>query len=240
MQIIRKILISRIFWGIFFSVPVMGLYAQDQEIVKFLDDFRVNREANYPTSRITTSYETILGSPFLFPDYREALIVMDDNSRYHGLLRYDLYTGEMEFRVKGHTYWISPKERVKKIILDGKTFIFLNTKENKNRGYYEVLSDGPVRLLARHLITFREAEEARPYQDAKPARFENKRTLYYLQKQNDPSSPEPVRNKKNLITLLNDHAGEISAFIRKEHLSVNQPADLKKIISYYNSLISQK
>ena len=217
----------------------MVLHAQEQEIIKFLDDFRVNQEVTNPAAGVISSYEQIQGSPYLFPDYREAFIVMDDNSHYHGKLRYDLYTDEMEFQVKGHTYWITPRERVKKITLDNRTFIFLKTKGNKKGSYYELVVDGPCRLLARHLITFHEAEEAKPYQDPKPARFENKHTLYYLQRNNDPGTLELVRNKKSLLTFLQDHAQEIGKFIKKEHLSVNREEDLKKIITYYNGLLSQ-
>ncbi len=221
------------------SVSGITLQAQEQEIVKFLDDFRVTQEIHNPAAGVITSYASIKGSPYLFPDYREAFIVMDDNSHYHGKLRYDLYTDEMEFQVKGHTYWITPRERVKKITLDGRTFVFLKTKADKKGGYYELLVNGPCRLLAKHLITFHEAEEAKPYQDPKPARFENKRTLYYLQKAGDPSALTLIRNKKALLAFLSDHSKEITSLIKKEHLSVTRPEDLKKIISYYNDLLSQ-
>jgi len=225
--------------AIFFFLLIsswISLRAQEQEIIKFLDDFRVSQGIHNPAAGIISSYERIQGSPYLFPDYREAVIVMNDGSRYHGKIRYDLYTDEMEFQVQGKTYWITPREGVRKIVLDGKTFIFLKTKGNKKGGFYELVVDGPCRLLGKHLITFKESEEAKPYQDPKPPRFENKKTIYYLKKEGEPSVL--VRNKKSVLNYLQDKSGEISNYLRKNHLSLTRPEDLKKMVTYYNSLVN--
>ncbi len=221
-----------IFLSFLFSAGTLA-WAQDENI-RLLDDFRVHQEATNPYAGILT-YSDIKGSPYLFSDYRDADIYMKDGTRYRGKIRYDLYTDEMEYQIKNKTFWLAPRENIKKIILDGRTFLYLKNKKNSNKGgYYELLVDGPCQLLAKHLVNFQEAEKAKPYQDPKPARFEPKKNLFYLKK--DPQPLFLVRNKKTLPDYLQDKRSEIVTFIKKNHFSVSREKDLIKIVKYYNSL----
>ncbi len=210
------------------------LKAQNQDLSKFLDDFRVTKKIHNEAWGTIHSYDNIEGTPYLTPDYREATIFMENGLRYSGKLRYDLYTDEMEFQLKGRRYWVAPKEKIKKIILDDKTFVFLTSGKDKKGSFYELITDGPCRLLADHSVDFIDAEEAKPYQDARPARFSRKKTTYYFQK--GKNAPELIRNKKSLLHALGPHADKIATRIKKEHLSVTRREDLQKIITYCNDL----
>lgn len=225
------------FLSFIFLLSAIYIKAQDQDLTKFLDDYRITKEIHNEAGGTIHSYDNIEGSPYLYPDYREATIFMDKGLRYHGNLRYDLYSGEMEFQLKGKRYWIAPKEKIEKIILDDKTFVFLTTGKDKKGSFYELITDGPCRLLAKYTVDFIDAEEAKPYQDPRPARFSRKKTLYYIQKEGE--EPLFIRNKKNLLSALGDKSSEIASFIRKEHLSVTRKEDLSRIISHYNELLRQ-
>ncbi len=224
--------------GMLMMIMIAPLAAQEQEIVKFLDDFRVARETTEPAAGVITSYEKIQGSPYLFPDYREAWIVMKDSSRYHGALRYDVYTDEMEFTVQGHRYWITPREKVARIRLDGKTFLFLPLQGSRKGSFFELLVDGPCRLLVRYVVNFHEAEGAKPYQDPKPARFSPVRKVYHCACQGAPAIP--LRNKKTVLTrCFAGHQEEMKSFIRSRHLTLSREEDLIRMFRHYNELVGE-
>ena|GEM_PF-5336041 len=217
-----------------FVLPVSS-FAQEQEIIRFLDDFRVTQETTHPTAGVITSYEKIQGTPYLFPDYREATIVRDDSSRYQGKLRYDVYTDEMEFQVHGNIYWITPRERITRIVLDGRTFLFLPVEGSRKGAFFELLTEGNCRLLAKYVVTFHEAEGAKPYQDPKPARFGPVRKTFFCSCSGSPAIP--IRGKKNLLTrCFSSHTEEMAHFMRKEHLSLGREQDLIRLFRHYNSL----
>jgi len=224
----------QIFFPFLFLLIAISSSAQDQNLSKFLDDFRVTQEIHNKLGSTINSYDMVEGSPYLYPDFREALIQMDNGIQYRGKLRYDLYTDEMEFMLKDHRYWLGPKVKIEKIVLDGRTFVFLTPAGTKKGRFLELLVDGPCRLLADHSVDFIDAEEAKPYQDARPARFSRKKTTYYFQKGKD--APELIRNKKSLLHALGPHADKIATRIKKEHLSVTRREDLQKIITYCNDL----
>ncbi|HHJ11350.1 MAG TPA: hypothetical protein ENK25_10740 [Bacteroidetes bacterium] len=221
-----------IFFSLILSTGHLAL-AQN-EIIHVLDDIRVRQEPFNSYSEFLT-YSDIKGSPYLFSDYRDADIYMKNDFHYRGKIRYDMYTDEMEYQIKNKTFWLAPKESIVKIILDDKTFLYLTKKKNSNEGgFYELLTDGPCQLLAKHLVNFREAEKPKPYQDPKPARFEPKKDLFYLKKDDQPLFL--IQNKKKLIDYLQDKRSEIATFIKKNHISVSRKKDLKKLVEYYNGL----
>ena len=209
------------------------LYAQDKDI-RFLDDFRFHEQAVNPDAGVINSYKDIEGSPYLFPDFRTTDIYTKDGKHYRGKIRYDMYMDEMEFQINKQTFWVSSKENIAKIVLDGKTFLYLKNEGAKKGGYFELLVDGRCRLLVKYQVNFKKAEEAKPYQEPSPAHFEPKTNLYYLSKKGEPLFL--IKNKKSLLKYLNDKNQDIPSFMRKNHISPSREGDLKKLISYYNSL----
>ncbi len=220
---------------ILFFFLVSGLVFGQEEAIRFLDDFRVYEQTHSShANRVRNTYANIEGSPYLFPDYREADILTCDSITYQGKIRYDLYMDEMEYKVKGTTFWISSKDNILKIILDGKTFIYLNPPGGKNAGYYELLTNGSCQLLCKYVVNYMEAQKAKPYQDSEPARFIRKQNLYYLKKER--AAVKLITNKKSVLNYLQDKKDNVSLFIKKNHLSLKKEKDLKKLTEYYNQL----
>ncbi len=226
-------ILKRTFFVSLFILFPGFLYAQDKDI-RFLDDFRFHEQAVNPNAGVINSYKDVEGSPYLFPDFRTTDIYTKDGKHYRGLIRYDMYTDEMEFKINKQTFWVSAKENIAKIVLDGKTFLYLKSKGANKGGYFELLVDGPCRLLAKHQVNFIKAEKAKPYQEPSPAHFEQKTNLYYLREKGKPLFL--IKNKKSLLKYLNDKNQEIASFIKKHRVSSSREGDLKKLISYYNSL----
>jgi hypothetical protein len=97
--------------------------------------------------------------------------------------------------------------------------------------YYEVLSDGNIKLLKR--TEFKRISEIAdgdiiPTQQIKP--FDN----YYASANNTLTKIK--REKKAILTILKDKAPDIEAYISANKLSLKDDKDLAKVFNHYNTL----
>mgnify|MGYP001362122166 FL=1 len=174
--------------------------------------------------------------PYLNNEFIEGQILTKDNVILKGRLRYNMYADEMEFIVKDNVYWIDNQDRIETIKYADHSFIYYLKGEDKfDKGdYYEVMVDGPAKLLLRRRVILLDAVPAKPYQDPKPPRFENQRDAFYLMR--FQGEPEKISSKKELLKLMSDKQNDIKSFIKKNKISTNKLDDLIQVVSYYNGL----
>ena len=185
------------------------------------------------------TYKNVEGSPFMPKEFREGRIQLKDERLYSGKLRYDMYAGEMQFMAKEIIYAIAFPEDIEYIEIEDVKFIYTPylltpSGTNPKESYFIVLMDGDNKLLAGKEALLRDAEPAKPYIDAKPAQFAQKKDSYYIKKNDLPAVK--ISNRKSLISIMEDKEAEVLDFIKKEKISHKNPEDLKKMIEYYNSL----
>jgi len=212
---------------------ISGTISGQGDISRFLNEVHQYKEthSSYRDPDIT-AYENIEGTPFLFTDYKDSEILTKDSNLYEVKLRYNLYADEMEYKTNGITFRIPFKNNIDKIILDGRTFIYLESPQEE--GYYELLANGFCKLLGKYNVTFIPAKKAEPFVDAKPNCFKRNRDLFYLKKEEGP--PEKITNKKTIFNYFGDKKTEIATFMKKNRISPNKACDLKKLTDFYNNL----
>jgi len=189
--------------------------------------------------RRENTYNDVEGSPFMQKEFREGRIQLKDGRLYSGKLRYDMYTGEMQFIAKGIVYVIAFPEDIEYIEIEDVKFIYTPylltpSGTNPKESYFIVLMDGDNKLLAKKEVLLLDAVPAKPYVDPKPAQFSKKNDSYYIKKKN--LSAVKIINRKSLISILEDKEAEVLDFIKKEKISHKNQEDLKKLIEHYNSL----
>ena len=187
--------------------------------------------------RLKVKIIDIQGTPYLNSEYQAGTILSNTDVLYKNIpLRYDCFDDVFEFQRNGKTYWCDPKESVKKAEFGGKVFVYkvFEPEGGIDKGYFEVLAEGKATLLARHSINFYDPVPTNGIIDAKPARFDNLRETYYVSIDNSPA--KKIQTNKKMAEIFGDKKNEVEAFISKQKLSVKKKDDLKKIITYYNSL----
>lgn len=211
------------------------LNAQDY-YVKGMDELRFYERLNTKINeRDFKQYQGILGSPYLFSEFKDAEVLTKDSILYKGKLRYDMYADEMEYKVKDGIYWLANPERVSYIKIDSLKFIFYPEPVGKDPGtYYQLLVDGGCRLLVRNDVLFVDAVKAKPYQDPVPAKFIKRKDFFYLTK--GKASIVKIGNKKSILKYLSDHSSELSDYIKQNHISLTRKDDLIKLVTFYNKL----
>ena len=182
------------------------------------------------------TYANTDGTPFLFPDFHEAVFSMKSGESYKIEMRYDEYADQMHIRLKGNIYGISHPEQVASIKIDTLDFIYSLAVRNGGKAsgvYFLLKTDGKCKLLVKKRVLLKPAEPEKPYQPAEPAKFMPAYDTYYL-KVNDENAVL-VRNKRQVLSVFGDKKEEVSKFISSNKLGTKL-SDLEKIVKYYNSL----
>ncbi len=213
--------------GTSFSQEITGYY----DILDFIDYINRN-DAHLNTKK---PYVDIAGSPYMNETFTDGQVAMEGNIIYKGKLRYNIYADEMEFMMDNVVYWFDNAERINLLTIGEQTFVYTFVGDKFNKGdFYKILESGKCQLLVKSKVILMPAVPAKPYQDPKPARFERKLDIYYLKFEGQ--DPEKISNKKDLMRMLKDQAEKVSVFMKENHTSGKDPADLKKLIEFYNSL----
>jgi len=223
-----------VFAGIFLGT--FGLMAQQPGYnYTFIDlmDY-VNRHNKIMTFQ--EPYRDIEGNPFLNDEFLEGEVYTKNKEVLKGLLRYNIYADEMEFLAKDNVYWIDNQENIETIKYGDHLFIYHPKPGDKfDKGdYFEIVEDGPTKLLLKRKVVLMDAVPAKPYQDPKPPRFDKSRDTYYMMQ--FQGAPEKVTSKSDILKFMADRETEINSFLKKNKISANNLNDLKKVVAYYNGL----
>ena len=180
------------------------------------------------------------GFPYFKSEYWEEGSVRYKGQQYDSItMMYDLYKDELvieHYDQKGFAIKINlDKKNVDGFTLLGSTFTKLSNdsahKAGVRAGYYEVLYDGDIQLIARHKKDI--IKETTP--NSYVLTFIPKND-YYLVKENQYHS---VKGKSSIKRVFSDKKKMINQFIRQRYLSFSPEArehTLALISSYYDSL----
>ncbi len=179
----------------------------------------------------------IAGSPYLDPEYANAKVTDRNGIQYQDIpLRYNCYSDVLEFKKDGNAYDVNPKDQVRRAEFGGRIFCYLDyaSVHSANNGYFQLLTEGKANLYVRYHIAFYEREELKGYAIPKPARFDNLTETYWISIDGAPA--REIFKKNDLPDLFSDKKNEIQEYISSQKLSFKKVNDLKKIVSYYNTL----
>jgi hypothetical protein len=129
--------------------------------------------------------------------------------------------------------WIDSLTRKPHYFVNGKDF-----KSNDNTtlsGFFEVLEEGDFTLLSKTEVAVKKSNynESLDMGD-RDDRIIKKAKFYYL---HNGKVNELPSSRKKLLPVFGDRAFAMEEFIKKNSLSVNQPAHLRIIFEHYNSQV---
>lgn len=180
----------------------------------------------------------IVGSPFDNEEFIMGEIVTTSNSKYVDIpLRLNIYNDAIEFKNSdGTALSIAAPETIGYVMMGDRKFVYSPYLAAGKilRGFFEVLEEGKATLLLRRNIVLRDAVPPQAYAEAKPASLQRLADDYYVRLQSDEA--KKVTNRKDIVEILQDHAAELEAFLKKNKTKFNKPGELTDLIKYYNSL----
>jgi hypothetical protein len=186
-------------------------------------------------------YEKIAGTPFLNPKFVNGSLITTDSLMYTSIpLRYNVFKDEMEFKIGDEEIprVIANPRSFLFIHIDGLNFQYLAFSDNNrpSQGYFQVLNEGPCQVMMRRRTDYAEPKGAHGFEKALPARFEEKRNIYFIRF--GRQLPQEVRlNRRNILGIFEKKQEAIADFVKEYSLSYRSVEDLIKIATYYNQLV---
>ena len=180
------------------------------------------------------------GSAYLNPEFVEGLIVLKDGSeKKDKLMRYNLYTQQMQFIENEDTLALGNPHEIEYISLDDKVFVysdFICSGKHKS-GYFELLESGDCRLLKRWFALYQEVDNT--------VDGNNECDIFYrdcqcfLQFFMNPATPV-LEKKKDFVMSFANNGDEVKDFMKQDKLKPKNEDDLMKIVAYYNGISPTK
>lgn len=181
------------------------------------------------------------GSPYLSDDWAPGYVLFTNNYKLEKVdLRFNAYYDELEVKLLNVEHVARPGSF--------KQFVYLDPRTNKQKTFKSVrLADGMVlilNILFEDKIIVGELNQSR--RGRGPSSGSGSEVLNpgkdrlvlitttYIVK--DGVATKTVRNKKTFFKSLGDHADEIEAYAKKNHLDVKDDDDLNKIMAHYITL----
>lgn len=197
---------------------------------------RINRSKT-PEEINKEILKNIEGTPFLNPEFISGEVYTSDGNKIENvLLRYNIFNNKMEAKFNESLFQLS-ENLIRRIAFEERTFDYLSytIADKENAGYLELIHDGEWKIYCRFAKKFKEAQAQKAMQDKpNPAAFRDLPDIY-LVKTGD-NKVQGFKSKKELLSVFSLHKNEVQAFMKKNKLKHNNSADLKMLMTYYETL----
>lgn len=190
---------------------------------------------------VSGQYSNIEGYPYLFPKWCKGTVRFQDGRTVKQIdLKYDLVADELLFKDLKSDEALRFADQVAEFQLDSSDVnqVPMHFKNgfkpafgNSALSYYQILFDGKTQLLKKKEKSIL---ERKVYNSAVSTKTFEEDETYFIGRNNEITKFK--RDKKQILTLLSDHAAEIEQFLASEKLNVKDDSDLMKLFAYYNSL----
>ncbi len=180
-------------------------------------------------------YTKVIGDQFLFTsDFLPGTVSIANKTFHNILLKYDIFNDEIIAPSDLEIVIQLNKEMIDSFSLEysGRKYYFKKMEANTSNtpaGYVNILAEGPVTLYVKYRKTILLLAVDNKYDI-----FNSSHRIYLKKDQ----TIYPVRNKKDLIRILNDEESRIRSFIRKNNSRIARriPDSFKPIVEFYNGL----
>jgi hypothetical protein len=189
----------------------------------------------YSGTEFTGGYRSSAGHPFFENAEPQQGAIFYNGVRYPDvLLKYDLTKDEVIFINPNNNLSIKLiTQKIAGFSIKGRLFIQIPEAKGManfpGAGFYEILYDGTVQVLAKRTKRLRQAAKAEDL-----AKFKQTNT-YYVRKD---SAWYEIDNKKSLLAVCRDYKTEVIKFMQQENLNFKSDPEptLVKVIDYYIQL----
>jgi len=213
---------------IFAQTPIISSGAEFNSFMKSDLSYLEEQEARY------AKFE---GSPYLDEEFKHGGLVYKNKLFTNLLLRYNYYEGYFEIKTGDEVKFYDPRyTAVDTVWLESNKYIYIEHKDGKSirRNYMKLLHDGPAKALTFKEIIMLDPEPASGYKAARPARFDPRPEVTYIQFGDAPAVE--FKNKRSIGEVFPTHVKEIEKHAKSENLKFRDASDLVELVRYYNTL----
>jgi hypothetical protein len=183
------------------------------------------------SEEIPPSLQGIQYKKYLSKDYKPAYV---DDIKQRAFLRYNIYEDQMEFVKDDNIYYLQ-KDIGRKVRFSDNTTYLVYDLEGEPQ-FFLVHQEGKNMLLAKQVVRFVEAREPNSgYDRGTPPDYKRRKDELYIAIEGKDLAEVP-RKKKDFFKIFGDQGTVIKEYMKKNKLGHKRVEDLKKIMTYYNTL----
>lgn len=173
------------------------------------------------------------GTRNLYDDFRRGTVYYRNSVDLNVPLRLNLHNDEFEYVKNDTLYILENLAHLEKVELESQVFIYLEPiSETHVSGFVIRWNTMLPAVITKMKVNFHPKEfETFGY---KKKRFEREEDRHYLM--NSDLEIVRIASVKKLLNLLDSHSSELKRYAKAEKISGRNPADMAKILDYYQKL----
>ncbi len=191
------------------------------------------------------TYTEVIGSPYLFEDWRMGIVRLENGKNYDGLkVKFDQLTDQLVFigdNKKAMDFSMAVKAfDIISFDLEGNKVVysFINgfppIDGATEKSFYQVFDPGTSPKIEFVKRVKKVVYERSVYSSAVKEKLIEERTYYYLLM--NKRLFKIKLNQKELMKYMQDHKTELNDFVAKNKLTFKSDGDFAEAVKYYNSL----
>ncbi len=207
------------------SQNIIGSAHQQNGTAGFFGTLMNKKEAN----------TTIDGNPYINENWKPGKLYLENEVEIDvNLLNYNVFENSLTYKERNKEFLISTYSDLKRFEIGSDTYIYLYS--NHSRDIYQLLAEGPLKLLKRYYCKILMGMESKGIIGATNDKYMMNDDIFI---QWEGLQPDEFKvRKRNLYKLMDDKKEEIRSYIEKMDLNINKEEDLIQVFNHYNQLIS--
>ncbi|WP_289053618.1 hypothetical protein [Carboxylicivirga marina] len=178
-----------------------------------------------------------VGNPYRY-EVDKGIIQLSSGEQIDNLiLRYNVYKDQVEIK-KNDRYYVVPKDKnISKFIFADHIIVLkvFDYSGKRRLGYLEsIVDESACNQFVKHNIFLSPAKEQKPFQEAQPAEFIDKKNTVYISFNDNLLNA--IKKKSDFLVMIPDHNEEIENFIKKNKIKFHKPESIKELVQFYNTL----
>jgi hypothetical protein len=219
--------------GLAFQLAIgqTNLISSGSDLITFL-----NSDLDYIENQMDR-YSKIEGSAYLDEEFQEGSLSINQKEYVNILLRYNSYEGYFEFKTPEAIKYFDPRlTSVDTVWLGGNTYLYVDFQFGKGQSktYMKLAGGSSTKVFSYDQMILSQAEPAKGYEDAKPARFKPLAEKIYIQRQQEVCTE--FKGKKNMEEIFPDHHSQLSKYAKSEKLKLKNVGDVIRLCRHFDSL----
>ncbi len=213
------------------SAAQTGIISSDRDLITF-----INSDLDYIENQ-RDRYAKIEGSAYLDEAFHKASVSYQ-GKKYTGLqLRHNTYEGYFEFKTDQGIKFFDPLiTPIDTIWTEEDTFIYVSYQSGNavKNDFMKLMNRDATRVFQLSQVILIQPEPAKGYEEARPARFEKRAELIYIQ--TGEQIALEFKGKKSVEDIFPEHYVQLSEYAKSEKLKLKETGEIISLCAYFDSI----
>ncbi len=168
-------------------------------------------------------------------DFRDGEIYFNNSENILYLpLRLDIYRDQLEFLYTNVARTFEDPSIFDRVIIGEDVLIYVESPNPKIDGFVKLWNNEFPALVTKMHSVFLEREDAMPFDNEKPARFQRANDRHFLL--TEKGKIQKIKSIKKLIALLGDKEDELTRYAKERKISAVDVEEMVQLVEYFHSI----